>query len=84
MQAPNLTPSVSIEAFTRQEKKIMCLILEGYSRQEIATKLDVSALTIKTHKRNIAYKAEVKGPSELRKFIISMAETLKNTPFILL
>ena len=66
-----------LEKFTRQEKKIMCLILEGCSNREIASKLDISRLTIKTHKQNIARKAEVKGSSSLRKFVISIAETLK-------
>ena len=84
MQVPNSIPSVSVEAFTRQEKKIMCLILDGHSHQEIATKLNVSIFTVKTHKQNIARKAEIKGSTELRKFVISVSEILKNTPFILL
>jgi DNA-binding CsgD family transcriptional regulator len=84
MPTPNSTPSVSIEEFTCQEKEVMCLTLKGLSYQEMAKALAISVLTIKTHKRNIAHKAQVKGAPALRKFIFSMAEALKNTPFILL
>jgi DNA-binding CsgD family transcriptional regulator len=91
MQAPNFTPSPSnrdastvLEDLTRQEMKILSFIAQGLTCQEIAEELSISILTVKTHKQNIARKADIKGASAIRKFVRAIAVYLKNTPFILL
>jgi DNA-binding CsgD family transcriptional regulator len=83
MEAPNSIPSV-LETLTRQEGKILKLVADGLSSQEIATQLNISVFTVKTHRQNIALKAEVKGAPALRKFVVEAITYMKNTPFLLL
>jgi DNA-binding NarL/FixJ family response regulator len=83
MEAPNSIPSV-LEKLTRQEGKILKLVTEGLSNQEIATQLNISVVTVKTHRQRITHKADVKGALAIRKFIREAIPFLKNTTFILL
>jgi DNA-binding NarL/FixJ family response regulator len=83
MQAPNFTPSV-LEELTRQETKILELVAEGLTNQEIASRLFIDETTVKTHRHNITRKANVKGTSEIRKFVKAITPFLKNTTFLLL
>jgi DNA-binding CsgD family transcriptional regulator len=83
MQAPNSIASV-LESLTRQEEKILKLVANGLTYQEIAKQLNISVFTIKTHRQNICQKAEIKGVPEIRKFVREVATHLKNTPFLLL
>jgi DNA-binding CsgD family transcriptional regulator len=83
MQVSKSIASV-LKSLTRQERKILQLVADGLSSQEIATQLNISVLTIKTHRQNICQKAEVKGVAEVRKFVREVATYLKNTPLLLL
>jgi DNA-binding NarL/FixJ family response regulator len=83
MEAPNSIPSV-LEKLTRQEGKILKLVADGLSNQEVATKLNISVITVKTHRQHITHKADVKGALAIRKFIREAIPFLKNTTFILL
>jgi DNA-binding NarL/FixJ family response regulator len=83
MPAPNTMPLI-LEKLTYQELKVLNLIADGFTVEEIAKKLHNSKLTIKTHKQNIAHKANVKGAPAIRKFVREATPYLKNTPFILL
>jgi DNA-binding NarL/FixJ family response regulator len=83
MEAPNSIPSV-LKSLTRQEGKVLQFVADGLSSQEIATELNISVFTVKTHRQNIALKAEVKGAPAIRKFVIEAIAYMKNTPFILL
>jgi DNA-binding NarL/FixJ family response regulator len=73
-----------LEKLTYQELKVLTLVSVGFTVEEIATRLSISKLTIKTHKQNIAHKANVKGAAAIRKFVRAATPHLKNTPFILL
>jgi DNA-binding NarL/FixJ family response regulator len=83
MEAPNSIPSV-LEKLTRQEGKILKLVADGLSNQEIATKLNIAVITVKTHRQHITHKADVKGALAIRKFIREAIPFLKNTTFLLL
>jgi DNA-binding NarL/FixJ family response regulator len=48
-----------------REKEIIKLVLQGKGNREIAEKLFLSELTIKTHRKNINQKLEVKNAVEL-------------------
>ena len=83
MEAPHSIPSV-LKTLTRQEGKVLQFVADGLTYQEIATQLNISILTIKTHRQNICQKANIKGASEIRKFVREAIPHLKNTPFLLL
>ena len=83
MQTPNFNPSV-LDDLTCQEKKILVLVADGLTNQEIASRLFIAESTVKTHRQNIARKARIKGTSAIRKFIRYIAPYLKNTTFLLL
>lgn len=50
---------------TKREKEIVALVAEGCSTREIAEKLYLSELTVRTHRRNISEKLGARGMSEL-------------------
>ena len=50
---------------TKREKEIIALIAEGKTSKEIAGKLYLSELTIKTHRKNISEKLGSKGVADL-------------------
>jgi DNA-binding CsgD family transcriptional regulator len=83
METPNSISSV-LETLTRQEGKVLKLVADGLTNQEIATQLNIAILTVKTHRQHIAHKADVRGASAIRKFVREAAPFLKNTTFLLL
>lgn len=60
---------------TTREKEIIFLLVEGYSKKEVAQKLFISELTVKTHIRNIYEKLGVKNRIELLKLVESSRNT---------
>ena len=50
---------------TSREMQILQLILQGLPRSRIASQLDVSAETVKTHRRNLMRKLEVQNVTQL-------------------
>ncbi|MBL4577195.1 MAG: PAS domain-containing protein [Flavobacteriales bacterium] len=56
--------------FTKREKQIIELLVDGFKSEEIATKLCISKETVSTHRRNILGKVKVKNSLELTAYII--------------
>ncbi len=61
---PLLTESPQHNPLTERENEVLSWIAKGYSYDEIANILELSANTIRTHIRNIYKKLEVKSRSE--------------------
>ncbi len=51
--------------FTRQEKTILNLLIEGKNSRQIAEQLNLSKLTVDTHRRNMLQKTNARSISEL-------------------
>ncbi len=88
MQTHNFDPSPKesatvLEELTCQEIKVLKLVADGLTNQEIAKTLFIAETTVKTHRRNITRKANVKGKSQIRRFIRWVRSLLKNTTIIL-
>ena len=48
-----------------REREVLQLAAEGSANKEIAARLNVSVLTVETHRKNIAEKLNLHGPAEL-------------------
>lgn len=55
----------SYSLFTKRERQILKLIVEGRSSKEIATELCISPHTVNAHRKNILSKADAKTPLDL-------------------
>ncbi len=53
------SPSANVANLSQRELEVLKLIVEGYSNPEIASKLFLSANTVKTHVRGIMNKLAV-------------------------
>ena len=67
MGAESSTPML-----TKKEGKVLKLIAQEFTNQEIAEKLDCGIRTVDTHKRNLIKKLEVKNVVGLVKYAIKM------------
>lgn len=56
--------------FSKRELEIIALVTQGYESEEIAERLCLSAHTIKTHRRNVQYKAGVKNAAQLVRYCL--------------
>ena len=60
-----MTTPVEIPSLTKREKEVLQLISEGQTTAMIADQLNVSPLTIETHRRNLLHKLGAKNAPEL-------------------
>lgn len=63
----------SYDLFTRREREILKLIVEGKNSKTIAEELYISLHTVSTHRKNILKKAGAKTPLDLVRRVISEA-----------
>ncbi|NQX43251.1 helix-turn-helix transcriptional regulator [Pedobacter steynii] len=63
----------SYDLFTRREREILKLIVEGKNSKTIAEELYISLHTVNSHRKNILNKAGVKTPLDLVRRVISEA-----------
>lgn len=57
------------EALTPREQQIAALTCLGYTNQEIAERMVISANTVRTHIRNVLYKFNINSKVELQKVL---------------
>lgn len=62
---PSLNELKSMASVTKREKQILQLIAEGKTTSVMAEELNLSPLTIDTHRRNLLQKFDVKNVAEL-------------------
>lgn len=65
VELDNLAFLPSVQLFTKREKEVLTLIVEGKTSQEIADQLNTSIHTVHTHRKNILRKATCTSPTEL-------------------
>lgn len=61
----------SYSLFTKREREILKLIIEGLSSKEIANELFISPHTVNAHRKNILKKANIKTPLDLLRKVIN-------------
>lgn len=64
-QAPTETAQASPLILTRQERRVIQLVVDGLSSKEIADRLFISKYTVDTHRRNILKKLDAKSVSAM-------------------
>jgi DNA-binding NarL/FixJ family response regulator len=67
---PHATSQKSFSLLTDREREVLQLIAEGQSTKEIASKLNVSAKTIESHRRQVMGKLNIRNVAELTKYAI--------------
>lgn len=58
-----------LDSVTNSERKVLYLMAEGFTSQQIADKVYLSRKTIENHRANISRKLELKGPNSLINFV---------------
>ena len=66
----HLKCQLKLARLSEREKEILKLIVRGYTSKEMASKLNISKLTIDTHRKNIQQKLGVTKVVELLKIAI--------------
>lgn len=56
---------------TLRELQIIQLARQGQSNKEIATQLNITELTVKSHRKNIMKKLGLKGKSEFMRYLLN-------------
>ncbi|SEW51342.1 response regulator transcription factor [Chitinophaga arvensicola] len=67
MARPSVTELKGIPQLTRREKEILHLISDGKTTPDIAAQLNLSPLTVETHRKNLIQKFQVKNMAALIK-----------------
>ncbi len=67
---PRAPASGSGHRLTPRERQMVQLLSEGYSAQEIAQQLHLSAKTVATHRENVFAKLQIQGIAELTRFAL--------------
>jgi DNA-binding NarL/FixJ family response regulator len=57
-------------ALGNREREVLQLLAEGFSSKEIGVKLDISSVTVETHRRNIMKKLGLHTVAELTKYAV--------------
>ena len=73
----NKTETNIYDILTRREIEITLLIINGNTDKEIATKLNISFQTVRTHHKNILRKTQQKNASCLMQFALKNGLILK-------
>jgi DNA-binding NarL/FixJ family response regulator len=64
-------PDEGLPMLTKREKEVLELIAEGFTNQEIATRLFLNSGTIDSHRKNMLTKFNAKNTAALIKIAVS-------------
>lgn len=67
LKEPSDSATVGISKLTKREKQILKMVSEGKTSNVIAQELNLSSLTVDTHRKNILNKCKAKNVAELTK-----------------
>lgn len=67
LKEPSDSATVGISKLTKREKQILKMVSEGKTSNMIAQELNLSSLTVDTHRKNILNKCKAKNVAELTK-----------------
>ena len=70
VMGPRATKVTQGNELSPREREVLQLLAEGMTSKEMATKLDVAASTIESHRKQIMAKLELRSVAELTKFAI--------------
>jgi DNA-binding CsgD family transcriptional regulator len=62
---PAIEPNAAVSKFSKREKQILKLIVDGKRSEDISRMLYISLHTVNTHRKKILQKAKAKSPTEL-------------------
>ncbi|MDZ7607082.1 MAG: LuxR C-terminal-related transcriptional regulator [Cyclobacteriaceae bacterium] len=62
--------------FTPREKELITYLIKGYTSRQAAESLNVSYETIRTHRKNILQKADVRNTSQLLRYVLMNEQLL--------
>lgn len=63
-------PDPTVQRLTPRERQMVQLLAEGYSTQQIADQLHVSAKTVATHREHVFAKLQIQGIAQLTRFAL--------------
>lgn len=66
---------LGISQLTPREREVLQLMAEGKDTSQIASTLNVTAKTVRTHRRNIRQKLDIHNPAKLTKYAIRVGLT---------
>jgi two-component system response regulator FixJ len=65
---------------TPREREILKLVVDGLSRKEIATQLEVSFKTVEAHRAKIMRKMEANGVAQLVRMVVTTTDPGRSAP----
>lgn len=77
----NFDTSINITKLTKREKEILYHIARGKTTSEISDNLNISIMTVDTHRKNIRRKLQLQSPNELITFAVSIKPHLKQLEY---
>lgn len=79
-RARHADPASFDKILSESEQRILCLIGEGLTDEEIGQKLRISPRTVQTHRHNILRKLNISGTPKLIAFAMQHGFTTQNPP----
>ena len=70
-QQPPVKAKESVEELTPRETEVLRLVAQGYTSQQIAEQLSISANTVETHRAHIMEKLGLRGRAQLVRYAIA-------------
>ncbi len=73
-----INPENILSLFTRRQLEILGSVIKGFTNKEIAETHFIEETTVKRHRQNIMSKVGISGREEMRLFVRTVENFLKN------